>query len=132
MLPVRISAVKFGLFRALHLSQHVVGKALNRIEIFTLQTGVVRDVQASAIDGFVGSGLEMWGSMRRCATNDVNRRVVIHQLLAPCGIEDYQITDLHRSVDKIEHVLPCFLVSHRSVASVDKRPWSPSCPPPSG
>ena len=44
MLPVRISAVEFGLFRALHLSQHVVGKALNRIEIFTLQTGVVRDV----------------------------------------------------------------------------------------
>ena len=68
MLPVRISAVKFGLFRALHLSQHVVGKALNRIEIFTLQTGVVRDVQASAIDGFVGSGLENVGTrMRRAA-----------------------------------------------------------------
>ena len=62
MLPVRISAVKFGLFRALHLSQHVVGKALNRIEIFTLQSGVVRDVQASAIDGFVGSGLENVGT----------------------------------------------------------------------
>ncbi|MEC7460935.1 MAG: hypothetical protein VX891_02490, partial [Candidatus Thermoplasmatota archaeon] len=82
MLPVRIPAVQFGLFRALHLSQNVVRKALNRIEVLTLQTGVVRDVQASAFDGFVGSGLENVGTKdaARCAAHDVNRGVVIHQL----------------------------------------------------
>ena len=109
MLPVRISAIQFGLLRALHLSQNVVGKALNRIEVLALQAGVMRDVQTSAVNGFVGSGLEdVWTeNASRCTTDDVNRRVVIHQLLAPCGIEGalHQIPDLHRPIDKMEHVL---------------------------
>ena len=48
----------------------------------------------------------------------MNRRVVIHQLLAPCGIEGplHQITDLHRPVDKMEHVLTLLPgVHHASV-----------------
>ena len=37
----------------------------------------------------------------------MNRRVVIHQLLAPCGIEGplHQITDLHRPIHEMEDVL---------------------------
>ena len=120
MLPVRITAVQFGLFRALHLSQNVVGKALNRIEILTLQTGVVRDVQASAFDGFVGSGLENVGTKNaaRCAAHDVNSGVVVHQLLAPCGIQRalHQIADFHRPIDKMEHMLTLLPgVHHASV-----------------
>ena len=120
MLSVRIAAVKFGLFRALHLSQHVVCKALNRIEVFAAQSGVVRDVEASTVHGFVGSRLENVGSKDTtcCAADDVHGRVVIHQLLAPSCIEEtlHQIADLHRSIDKMEHMVTLLLrVEHASV-----------------
>ena len=69
----------------------------------------MRDVESGAVDGFVGSGLEDVGAedAARRPTDDVNRGVVIHQLLTPCSIQGalHKVADLHRPIHEMEDVL---------------------------